>query len=261
MTLSHRLKALQVSFTKNVIYICYMMMKKIKSLLKKLLLGYDINTYYFSQSGEDGILKGFFYNKLANKEKGFCVDIGAFHPTNGNNTYFFYINGWRGINVDASPGSIKAFNAQRKRDINVEVGIALKEEKKTFYYLGENSMNSFSQHFIEDDRKIRDKVQQEIMIQTIRLETLLDKYLPANQEIDIMSIDVEGMDLEVIQSNNWDKYVPKVIVIEMQAKKLSDVFSNEINTFLADKGYEPYAKTLLASNLASVIYAHKSHQF
>jgi FkbM family methyltransferase len=238
-----------------------MAIAKIKALIRRLVIGHDINTYYFSQSGEDAILKGFFYEKLKLRNPGFFVDIGAFHPTHGNNTYFFYINGWRGINVDASPGSIKAFNASRTRDINVETGIALTEETRSFYYMGADSMNSFSQDFIEKDRNIKDRVQQEMQIKTIRLETLLDKYLPPNQPIDIMSVDVEGMDLEVLQSNNWEKYTPKVIVVEMQAKKLSDVFANEINTFLTEKGYEPYAKTLLASNLASVVYAHKTHRF
>jgi FkbM family methyltransferase len=236
-------------------------MRKFKSFIRKLVLGYDINTYYFSQSGEDAILKGFFGNKLGNKKKGFFVDIGAFHPTHGNNTFFFYINGWNGINVDAAPGSMIPFNKERKRDINIEVGVSKTEGEKTFFYLGkDSSMNSFSEQFIKEDRKLESKIQSEIKIQTLRLDTLLDKYLPQNQEIDFMSVDVEGMDLEILESNNWAKYTPKVIVVEMQAQKMVEVFDNEINVFLVSKGYEPYAKTLLAGNLASVIYCHNSYK-
>lgn len=236
--------------------------RSIRSWIRRLVLGHDVNTYYFSQSGEDAILKAFFYHRLENREKGFFVDIGAFHPTHGNNTYFFYINGWNGINVDAAPGSMKPFKKIRKRDINIETGIAKTEGNLNFYYLGKNSsMNSFSEKFIVEDRKIENSVERVIQIPTIRLDTLLDKYLPANQKIDFMSIDVEGMDIEILESNNWAKYSPNVIVIEMQAKKLNEVFDNPINSYLNSVGYEPYAKTLLAGNLASVIYAHKSYKF
>ena len=70
----------------------------------------------YSQNGEDLILNRF----LENKKNGFYIDIGAHHPIRFSNTYLFYKKGWRGINIDAMPGSMDLFNKIRSRDINIE---------------------------------------------------------------------------------------------------------------------------------------------
>ena len=61
----------------------------------------------YSQQGEDMILKSLFQDH----QSGFYVDVGAHHPSRFSNTYFFYLRGWRGINIDAMPGSMAAFPA------------------------------------------------------------------------------------------------------------------------------------------------------
>ena len=66
------------------------------------------------------ILRRIFIGKLT----GFYVDIGAHHPKRFSNTYIFYQRGWRGINIDAKPGTKEVFNKLRPRDINLEVPIS-----------------------------------------------------------------------------------------------------------------------------------------
>ena len=73
----------------------------------------------YSQEGEDRILQRLFENQTP----GFYVDIGAHHPRRFSNTYIFYKQGWRGINVDATPGSMFLFRVFRKRDINLEIAV------------------------------------------------------------------------------------------------------------------------------------------
>ena len=46
---------------------------------------------------------------LENNQNGFYVDIGAFHPYRFSNTFYFYLRGWKGINVDATPNSMLLF--------------------------------------------------------------------------------------------------------------------------------------------------------
>jgi hypothetical protein len=53
------------------------------------------------------------------KQKGFYVDVGAYHPFLFSNTYIFYLRGWRGINIDATPGSMKLFNKFRKAVLSI----------------------------------------------------------------------------------------------------------------------------------------------
>src|SRR5262249_32770188 len=87
--------------------------------IKGKLLG-EFATKSYSQEGEDMILNRIF----GEKKSGFYVDVGAYHPKRFSNTYFFYKKGWRGINIDAMPGSMKPFNAKRNRDINVETPVS-----------------------------------------------------------------------------------------------------------------------------------------
>lgn len=75
------------------------------------------------------------------------------------------------------------------------------------------------------------------------LESLLDEYLPTNTAIDILSVDVEGLDLEVLQSNNWQKYHPKVVLVESWESDLERIHQDEIYLFLASQGYKLFAKT------------------
>ena len=74
----------------------------------------------YSIEGEDRIVRTLLWRK---HDKGFYVDVGAHHPFRFSNTYLFYTQGWSGINIDATPGSMKAFNKYRPRDINLEVGV------------------------------------------------------------------------------------------------------------------------------------------
>ena len=73
----------------------------------------------YSQEGEDLIMEHFLFCKPT----GFYVDVGAHHPKKYSNTYRLYRRGWRGINIDANPGSMVEFRRVRPRDINVEAGV------------------------------------------------------------------------------------------------------------------------------------------
>jgi hypothetical protein len=81
-------------------------------------------------------------------------------------------------------------------------------------------------------------------METATLEEILDRYLPKNQEIDFLSIDVEGLDFNVLKSNNFSKYKPKVILIEILVSNLSDIENSEITRFLKKFNYVVFAKTV-----------------
>ena len=102
---------------------------------------------YYGQFGEDAVLQGIFqaeaWGRAASKlgegigsDRGFYVDVGAFAPIQHSNTYWFYKRGWRGINIDATPGSMRIFNRVRRRDINLELAISTQEGELTYYIWG-----------------------------------------------------------------------------------------------------------------------------
>lgn len=235
--------------------------KSIKKRIKRTLFRLQPYSHFFSQGGEDAILYGIFYNKIKKGAKGFYVDIGAYHPFIHSNTYLFYLKGWRGVNIDANPGSMKEFKNKRPRDINLELGISDKNGYSTFYVLDEHStMNSFSEGNLQDHNMFQ-AVKQKERVQTRTLESVLDEYAEEFTEIDFFSIDVEGFDQVVLESNNWTKYRPKVIVVEMNCSDLHDVMVHEITIFLYAKDYKIVAKNLIRKNLASVFFVSKDLEY
>lgn len=201
--------------------------------------GYSIKSY--SQEGEDMILNRIFGDQI----RGFYIDVGAHHPKRYSNTYYFYKRGWRGINLDAMPGSMDPFNKERPRDINVEKPISDKKEVLCYYIFNEPAYNGFSKEIsLQRDGFKNYFIEATKVLETSTLEEILDKHLPYNQTIDFLSIDVEGLDFNVLKSNNFKKYRPKVILIEVLGSKLEDIMANEISQFLKEKGYSIYAKAV-----------------
>ena len=195
----------------------------------------------YSQEGEDMILRRVFEHKA----HGFYVDVGAHHPMRFSNTYFFYRRGWRGINIDARPGSKRDFDRARKRDVNVECGVAQVAGTSKYYVFNEPALNGFSPTLSEQRHGRGDyRIVATHEIQLRPLRELLDVYLPPNQEIDFLSIDVEGLDFDVVLSNDWKKYRPAYVLVEMLGASLSDVSASPIAQVLSTNGYEIYAKCM-----------------
>jgi len=195
----------------------------------------------YSQLGEDAMLRGFMHERWEDKNyKGFWVDIGAYDPTRFSNTRMFSERGWRGINVDAMAEAIDLFNTTRKKDINVNVGIGQEKGELDYYMFASRDYNTFSKDFADDLMRNDGFVLKDIKkVPVITMEELLDAYLPTGQHIDFITIDAEGLDLEILQSNNWNKYSADFILIEIDAKcRNVDIPQSPVAEFLRTKGYE-----------------------
>ena len=196
----------------------------------------------FSQDGEDMILSSLF-DDLGGRKKGFYIDIGALHPFRFSNTAHFYDIGWNGINIEPTPTAIKVFNRYRKRDINLNFGIADKEGSLVFYCFDEPALNSFSKEIsLERNETTHYKIIDTIKIPVFPLHQILHKYLPQGVHIDFLNIDVEGLDIAVLQSNDWDKYIPEFILIE-DIINVENLTTSNVYNFLIIKGYALKAKT------------------
>lgn len=209
-------------------------------LFKNYIIGFSRRSY--SQFGEDLVLSTFLNTNEI--KKGFYVDIGAYKPKEFSNTYFYYRRNWKGINIDAKPGSMNFFKKSRKRDINLELGVSKEAKDLEFYIFKGSVYNTFSKELADLYISQGILFEKKVIIKTTRLDDIMEKYLPINQKIDFMSVDVEGFDLEVLESNNWDKYKPSYILAEMQDVNISDIKESDIYKFLINKGYK----------LVSVVY-------
>ena len=195
----------------------------------------------WSQEGEDFVL----FKLFDGKDNGFYIDVGAHHPLRFSNTYKFYKLGWRGINIDAMPDSMDQFKNIRPRDINIEKPISDRKQILTYYAFNEPAYNSFSKELA--DKRIKQEncfIEFTKDIETNTLEDILDKYLPSNQLIDFLTIDVEGLDFQVIKSNNFEKYRPNIILIEILDSNFYDVENSKISNYLKKFDYSIFAKTV-----------------
>jgi FkbM family methyltransferase len=202
-----------------------------KSILPFVGLYSDLTV---SQDGEEVYLK----SKFANREKGLYVDIGANHPIRFSNTWWAYIKGWRGINIEPNVNNFKLLESIRNEDININCGIANEEGYLDYYEFQESALNTFVYEEIEE--KIKNQI---INIHKVPVRQLSDILKENNvHQIDYIDIDVEGMEMEVLQSINWDDVSIEVLLIEQRRMSLENVIKSDICKFLYNKGYIPQNK-------------------
>lgn len=189
----------------------------------------------FSADGEDLIL----WKMFGGKKNGFYVDVGSLHPKYVSNTYKLYKCGWRGINIDPNPATKKLFDLYRRNDINLQIGIAAEESELIYHefeFAGLNTLDEEYARFRTEQKG--NKIVRKSSVPCLPLRTVFEKHLH-NNEIDVLDVDVEGFDLDVLKSNDWEKYRPKVILVEDR------VFRNKINQsetflYLRSQGYSFY---------------------
>lgn len=177
--------------------------------------------------------------------EGFYVDVGAHHPVRFSNTYLFYLRGWRGINIDATPGSMVAFRNVRPEDINVEVAVGENPGSLEFFIFNEPALNTFDAALAKKREGIEPYRVVEIRKVEVRtLAQILDQYLPSNKSIDFLSVDAEGLDLSVLRSNDWQRFSPKYVLAEdFSGETIEDALQSPIAGFLRSVGYVLFAKT------------------
>lgn len=203
----------------------------------------------YSLEGEDLILSRYFSGKR-DKTTGFFVDVGAYHPTKYSNTYLFYSRGWRGINIDAMPGSMSLFSEMRPGDINLEYAVSSVKSIVDYFSFEEPALNSFNSSLSKDRQQRGCKLLNTAKISTMTLAEILDSHIPPGTTIDFMTVDTEGVDLDVLKSNDWDKYRPEVLVVECSSFKSNNVMNfselenNDIYIYIMSLGYSPFAKTI-----------------
>ena len=197
--------------------------------------------FCFSQEGEDLILSRLFVGQ----EKGFFVDIGAFEPIRFSNTYLFYVKGWRGINVDSTPNSMDAFRRVRPEDSNIEAFVSDKRGPVEFYMFKEGALNTSSKDIVRKHSLSEPKYKNDRIVTLVgrRLDDILDEYMPSNTEIDFLNVDVEGAELNVLKSNNWETYRPRVLLIEQLGTVAEKMQQYETTIFLDELNYRLLYKT------------------
>jgi FkbM family methyltransferase len=191
----------------------------------------------YSQHSEDSTIG----RLLGDKKKGLYVDIGAYDPFRFSNSHRFYLKGWRGINIEPDVNNYENFLKYRQRDININCGVGTSEKSVWFYNFIPSALSTFSKNDTDQYIKSGFKFIGKQKVPMKKLSSILSEHIKPNEKIDFMSIDVEGMELDVLKSNNWNKFRPLVVCIEtMSSPGNSSQEYNKIHIFLKRVGYVKY---------------------
>lgn len=200
---------------------------------------------YYSQNGEDYILWKFFNYK----RNGLFVDIGAFDGRHLSNTFSFEENGWKGICVEAHPDYFHLLRKNRPNSkcLNYACVGKRNQDYVDFHIEKMGLLSSIldSKEYKEDVRSrylkrgLRFEGFKSIRVPAATIDELLEKHFEDDVEMDFISIDVEGYEIEALKGFDTEKYSPKVIVVEANSdparKKIIDYLNNKRGYFFGGR--------------------------
>lgn len=187
--------------------------------------------FSFAQFGEDLLV-----THLLGAELGCYIDVGAHDPWRYSNTALLYMQGWRGINIDADARAIARFKLARPDDVNLHIGIAAESGTAEFAVFNDGAVNSFD----KDLAAVQSRAFGTPEIQLVRTEPLaavIAEHLESGRKLRYLNVDCEGLDDAVLRSNDWERFRPDVISVELHNMNLEAALKNPSYQFLRGLGY------------------------
>jgi len=205
-------------------------------------------TTYFGQHGEDCLLLEFFKNEPI----GFYADIGAFDGKHLSNTYLFDKLGWNGVCVEADK---RYFDLCKKVRSGACIHAACVGDPNiteiSFMALDQPEIGSRLQSCLHNIRPGNKKrfTFTKTTVPAMTLTRVLEQ-TAGDHKIDLLSIDVEGEELNILRNFDFDKYRPRVLVAEANTTQEKD----DLNSLLASKGLL-YAGSILCNHFYATTQA------
>lgn len=203
----------------------------------------------YSQCGED-LIVGFILSQITTSKSINYCDIGANAPWKFSNTAKFYLKNKRnhtGVLVEPDPVLASILKRKRSKDIVVNKGVKSGEESANvleFYQMSSNTLNTFSYKEAQYYETLGYQINNKLDIEVIDINELLVQYFD-NKVIHFLSVDVEGLDYEILKTMDFEKFRPVCICVETinfvpNGMAIKD---NKIVDLLVNNGYFEYAFT------------------
>jgi len=199
----------------------------------------------WAQHGEDVYLARELQKQL---KDGFYVDVGANHPIKRSNTYRLYCLGMRGITIEPNRELHRLQKRIRPGDTHLAVGCGATNSEMTFYEMNYDVFSTYSkeeaERYLADESQLGTKLLKKTTTPILSLRGVLEEHQLKNRRIfSLLSIDTEGLDLAVLEGNDWDRYRPEIIIVEALGNGSLDA----TQSYLKKQGY--HAEKEFGANL------------
>lgn len=196
----------------------------------------------YSQCGEDLIVA--FVLETVGIARPSYLDLGAHHPSYLNNTYLFYCQGSRGVNVEADPVLAVGLQRARPGDVTLNVGVGPQAGTLQFYVMSVPTLSTFSAE--EANRYCKEfgyRIIRTIDVQVKSFMQLVQEHFESAP--DFVTLDVEGLDLPILRSIDFSSCRPLVLCVETLTYSESGQGQRikEIDSVMEDAGYLRYGDT------------------
>lgn len=200
----------------------------------------------YSQCGEDLILEHILGEYLRIPQPSY-LDLGAHHPTYLSNTYRFYRKGSSGVCVEPDPVLCAPLRAARPRDVCLNAGVGSSDAGGAdFYVMSARTLNTFSKQEAERYQSYGTYTIQEVVkVPLMSVNTILEKHFATRP--DFVSLDVEGLDFEILKAFDFSKYRPPAFCVETltYTEDKTEEKKQDILDLMSSKGYFVYADTYI----------------
>jgi FkbM family methyltransferase len=184
--------------------------------------------------------------KVLGIDKVSYFDVGAHHPTYLSNTYLFYKSGGRGVCVEPDPSLFEEFAKKRPHDTNLNCGVGTSAGEVDFFVMSTSTLNTFSQEEVQRYLSYgKHRILKTIKIELRTINEILEKHFERCPNL--VSLDVEGMDYEILESFDFGKHRPEVFCLETLSynedkleRKLVDIIN-----LMHHNSYMTYADTYI----------------
>ena len=189
---------------------------------------------YFSQFREDRLLEQIFRGK----KTGLCVEVGAHDGITGSNTYLFEKKGWKCVLVEPVPELCERIRRFRTGGV-FNCAASSNTGEATFYIA--DAVESWSALHLTESQKERitagKTAMREIKVMKRKLDDILDE--ADVSEVDFVSIDVEGHELDVLKGFSTERFRPRIFIIEDNGENAC----SNVPEYMEGKGYIKFFRT------------------
>jgi FkbM family methyltransferase len=150
---------------------------------------------------------------FATQPSGFYIDVGAAHPVARSFSFSLYQQGWRGVNVEPLPKFFALLQSERPEDVNIQAVLGTSDTRNArFFEVADQRGSSTMRTDIAQELREHGVSVIEHEVPLLSLCDVCERHAP--QVIDVLRVDVEGAQADVLSGGDWERFRPRLVVVE-----------------------------------------------